>query len=167
MTHPWNRRRFLQGSAALAAAALAGAQATAQRPPPPGSLVLNDSNDANYRHYDPDRASIDRRASDRQLKAVFRCCEDYGRARAITLRFKIENVARREDFELRLNGRDTRIHTVKLGPYLEYEIPLRPDQLRKGENLLQVTPKSLIADLATTVNLVEIELSVRYGAESR
>jgi len=137
------------------------------------------SNDASYRHYDPDLAGMDRRSGDRQLKAAFRCYEDYDRARAITLRFKIENVARTEEFELRLNGhglqptpdqvryaangRDTRIHTVKLGPYLEYEIALGPDRLRKGENVLQVTPKSLIADLATKVNLVEIELHVRYA----
>ena len=65
--------------------------------------------------------------------------------RAITLRFKIENVARSEQFQVSLNGqpieagqqqvryaangRDTRIHTVKLGPYLEYEAALRPNQL--------------------------------------
>lgn len=30
------------------------------------------------------------------------------------------------------NGRDTRIHTVKLGPYRSYEATLRPNQLTKG-----------------------------------
>jgi hypothetical protein len=114
------------------------------------------------------------------LKAVFRCYEDYGRARAITLRFKIENVARTERFQASLNGRaiepgrqtvryaangrDTRIHTVKLGPYLEYEIALRPEQLLRGENVLEITPTRLAADLAAKINLVEIELRVGYGA---
>ena len=99
------------------------------------------SNDARYRHYDPDLASLDRRGGQGQLKAAFRCYEEYDRTRAITLRFKIENVARTEQFQASLNGqpiepgqqqvryaangRDTRIHTVKLGPYLEYEIALR------------------------------------------
>jgi hypothetical protein len=139
------------------------------------------SNDANYRHYDPDLASVDRRASQRQLKAVLRCYENYDRARAITLRFKIENVARSEQFQASLNGhllqpgkdqvrysangRDTRIHTVKLGPYLEYEVALRPNQLRKGENVLEVKPTKLVADLAGKINLVEIELHVRFGTE--
>jgi hypothetical protein len=159
------------------------------------------SNDANYRHYDPDLASMDRRGGQagssphgdgqagslpyggqRLLKAIFRCYEDYDRVRTITLRFKIENVARTEQFQASLNGhplqpgaqpvryaangRDTRIHTVKLGPYLEYEVPLRPDRLRKGENVLEVAPTRLIAGLAAKINLVEIELQVRYAGES-
>ncbi len=149
------------------------------------------SNDANYRHYDPDLASMDRRSGQagslphggqRRLKAALRCYEDYDRTQAIALRFKIENVARTEQFQASLNGhriepgrgqvryaangRDTRIHTVKLGPYLEYEVALRPDQLRRGENVLEVTPKRLTADLATKINLVEIELHVRYGRKS-
>jgi hypothetical protein len=137
------------------------------------------SNDASYRHYDPDRASVDRREGQGKLKATFRCWEDYERTRAVTLRFKVENVARTEQFQASLNGRpvepgrqqvryaangrDTRIHTVKLGPYLEYEISVRPDQLSKGENVLEVAPTRLTADLATKINLVEIELHVRYG----
>jgi hypothetical protein len=136
------------------------------------------NNEAGYRHYDPDRAGMDRRGAQGRLKAVFRCYEDYDRARAITLRFKIENVARTEQFQASLNGhpiepgnqqaryaangRDTRVHTVKLGPYLEYEIPLRPDQIRKGENVLEVAPTRLIPDLTTKINLVKIELHVRY-----
>ena len=139
------------------------------------------SNDASYRHYDPDRASLDRRGGQGRLKAVLRCYEDYDRARAISLRFKIENVARTEQFQATLNGhplqpgphqvryaangRDTRIHTVKLEPYLQYEVTLRPGQLRKGENVLEVTPTRLAAGLATKIRLVEIELSVRYGKE--
>ena len=137
------------------------------------------SNDAGYRHYDPDLASLDRRGGQRRLKAALRCYEDYDRTRAITLRFKIENAARTEQFQASLNGhriepgrrqvryaangRDTRIHTVKLGSYLEYEVSLRPNQLSKGENVLEVTPTRLTADLATKINLVEIELHVGYG----
>jgi hypothetical protein len=137
------------------------------------------SNDASYRHYDPDRASLDRRGGQGPLKAAFRSYEDYDRTRAIMLRFKVENVARTEQFQARLNGqpieagqqqvryaangRDTRIHTVKLGPYLEYEVALRPNQLRRGENALEVTPTRLLADLATRINLVEIELRAVYG----
>ena len=137
------------------------------------------SNDAGYRHYDPDRASLDRRGGQGPLKAAFRCYEEYGRTRAITLRFKIENVARTERFQASLNGRpiepgrqtvryaangrDTRIHTVKLGPYLEHEVSLQPSQLLRGENVLEVTPTRLAADLTATINLVEIELRVAYG----
>jgi hypothetical protein len=155
------------------------------------------SNDDRYRHYDPDRASLDRRGGQAsslphggvgqaaglphggRLKAAFRCYEDCGQARAITLRFKIENVARSERFQASLNGRaiepgrqtvrysangrDTRIHTVTLGPYLEYEIPLQPSQLVRGENVLEVTPTRLAADLTAKINLVEIELRVGYA----
>jgi hypothetical protein len=136
------------------------------------------SNDARYRHYDPDLASIDRQGSQGRLKAAFRCYEDYDRTRAITLRLKIENVARADQFQASLNGqviepsqqqvryaangRDTRIHTVKLGPYLAYEVALRPNQLRRGENVLEITPTRLIPDLATKINLVEIELHIAY-----
>jgi len=103
--------------------------------------------------------------------------EEY-RAAAITLRFKIENVMRDEQFRATLNdqpidasqqqvryaanGRDTRIHTVTLGPYLEYEVSLRPSQLRKGENRLEVVPTKLLSELATKINLLEIELLVSY-----
>jgi hypothetical protein len=138
------------------------------------------NNEVGYRHYDPDVASIDREGARRPLRAVCRCYEDYDQARALTLRFKIENVARTEQFQASLNGqpieaasqqvryaangRDTRIHTVALGPYLEYELRLRPSQLRKGANVLEVTPTRLTANLATKINLREIELHVGYGA---
>ena len=114
------------------------------------------------------------------MKATFRCYENYDRAQIITLRFKIENVARTEQFQTSLNGqpieasqqqmryaangRDTRIHTVKLGPYLEYEITLQPSQLRKGENHLEVIPSKLLPDLTPKINLLEIELLVHYAA---
>jgi len=136
---------------------------------------------ADYRHYDPDHAVMERTGEEKALRAVFRCYEDYDRASAITLRFKVENVVRTEQFQVSLNGhsldagrqgvrhaangRDTRIHTFALLPYLEYEIPLQPSQLRKGENVLEVTPTRLVADLATTVRLMEVELLVGYGRD--
>jgi hypothetical protein len=136
------------------------------------------SGETSYRHHAPDVASMERGRGQDQLKAAFRCYEDYGRARNLTLRFKIENVVRREQFQVHLNGqpmqpdrqqvryaangRDTRIHSVKLGPYLEYEIFLRPNQLCTGENVLTVTPTRLNTDLKTKINLVEMELLVRY-----
>lgn len=137
------------------------------------------NNETGYRHYDPDKASIDRPGGEGPLKAAFRCYEDYDRARAVTLRFKIENVARREQFQVSLNGRaiepgnlqvrygangrDTRIHTVRREPYLQYEIALRPNQLCKGENLLEVKPTRLTPELAGKISLVEMELRVAYG----
>ena len=145
----------------------------------PYILLFSFSNDPNYRHFDPDIFTVDRGDSRRPLKAVFRCYEDYDRARAITLRFKVEHVSRTEQFRASLNGqpleparqkvlyaangRDTRIHTVALKPYLEYEVPLKPIELRKGENVLEVTPTRLVPHPAAKINLVEIELRVGYG----
>jgi len=40
---------------------------------------------------------------------------------------------------------------------------LLPGQLAKGETVLEVTPTRLVSDLAAKINLVEIELHVRYG----
>jgi hypothetical protein len=142
-------------------------------------FLFNWTNDTRYRHYAPELASIDRDQETGSLKAVFRCYEDYDRASEITFGFKIENVARSETFDITLNrhpleppdqavsyaanGRDTRIHTVKLGPYLRYDVALKPSQLKRGENALEIKPSRLIADLVGKINLVEIELSVRYG----
>ena len=61
------------------------------------------------------------------------------------------------------NGRDTRLHTVMLGPYLEVDIALSPAQLRQGENVLEVTPTRLLPGLTTAIRLAEIELRVAYG----
>ena len=132
-----------------------------------------------HRHYDPDRASLDHSADAAKLQASFRCYEEYARAKSITLRFKLENVMRHERFapsvngqpiepdqqqvRYAANGRDTRVHTVALRPYLEYEISLRPSQLCDGENVLEVVPTKLVSELATTVNVREIELQVSYG----
>ncbi|HUT89790.1 MAG TPA: hypothetical protein VMY37_09855 [Thermoguttaceae bacterium] len=135
--------------------------------------------DTHYRHYAPDVESFDRGEEEKRLEAVFRCYEDYDRAKVTTLAFKIENVARSERFEITLNGRridpgdqrvryasngrDTRIHTVKLEPYLRYEVSLKPGQLNAGENTLEIRPTRLVAELVGKIHLVEIELAVRYG----
>lgn len=134
------------------------------------------NSDASYRHFSPTLAGLERRGGPASLKARFRCYEDYERARTMTLRFKIENVARTEQFQALVNnqpveastryaanGRDTRIHTVALGPYLEYDVSLRPNQLKQGDNVLEVKPIRLHSDLTTKINLAEIELRVGYG----
>jgi hypothetical protein len=137
------------------------------------------SNDTRYRHYDPDVATLDRGQPDAGMKAVFRCYEDHERAKGRILRFKLADVARSEQFELSLNGRriaaenhsvryasngrDTRIHTVKIGPYQQHEVSLEPSQLLRGENWLEVKPLKLLPGIVERLNLVELELSVRYA----
>ncbi|HPV24944.1 MAG TPA: hypothetical protein PLJ65_12270, partial [Casimicrobium sp.] len=64
------------------------------------------------------------------------------------MKFKIENVFRTERFAITLNGkpvdesaltirsaaggRDTRMHTITLGPYLEYELAPKAEELVRG-----------------------------------
>ncbi len=133
----------------------------------------------NYRHHDPDQASLDRSAEKGNLTAKFRCFEEFAAAKSITLKCKLENTVRSERFALRLNGqpiaenqmtlryasngRDTRMHTVTLGPYLEYEVVLNPSQLKAGENVLEVMPTKLRPDLKPKIHLLELELSVVYA----
>jgi hypothetical protein len=133
----------------------------------------------NYRHHDPDQASLDRAAPHTGLAASFRCYEEFANAKALTLRFKLENTTRSERFALALNGRtigddqttlrcaangrDTRMHTIALGPFLEYEVSLRPSQLKSGVNELVVTPKKLRPDLSQRIQLMELELVVTYS----
>ena len=132
-----------------------------------------------YRHHVRERAVLSRTADGANLTAHFRCYDDFAAASAITLRFKVENVMRGERFEPSLNGhsikasqhqvryaangRDTRVHTVNLGPYVEYEIAVEPSQLEKGENQLDVRPVRLVPELETQINLREIELLVEYA----
>ena len=139
------------------------------------------SSEATYRHHAQDRSGLDRQDRDSELTARFWCHEACESAREIALRFKIENVARREQFQVSVNGhplsadqqqvryaangRDTRVHTVALGPHLDYEVSLSASQLRQGENVLELTPTQLIPGLATPISLVEIELLVRYPTE--
>jgi len=88
-------------------------------------------------------------------------------------------VGRREQFQITLNGhaiasgqqqvryaangRDTRSHTVKLGPYLAYEAALRPNQLGRGENVLEIAAAKSQPGLVTKINLAEIELQFAYA----
>ena len=132
-----------------------------------------------YRHFVPDVASLDRAKQAQRLTAVFQCHEDYDRAEKMTLLFKIENVTRSEQFTITVNGqpvdpknqsvqyapngRDTRIHTVTLEPYLLYEVALGPSHLKKGENILEIEPVQLVADLSGNIHLVEIELAVQFS----
>ncbi len=141
-------------------------------------FLFHFNKDARYRHYAPCLSGIKRNGESPSLKAPFRCYEEYGRARSITLRFKIENVIRGERFQASLNGqpieptqqrvryaangRDTRTHSVTLGPYQEFEISLEPGQLRKGENMLEITPVLFDQKLTTTINLAEVELIITY-----
>ncbi|NUQ62086.1 MAG: hypothetical protein HUU20_06340 [Pirellulales bacterium] len=132
-----------------------------------------------YRHHDPDQASLDRSAEKGNLTARFRCFEELAAAKSIKLKFKLENTVRSERFSLRLNGqpiaekqttlryasngRDTRMHTVTLEPYLEYEVVLNPSQLKSGENALEATPTKLRPDLKPKIHLLELELSAVYA----
>ena len=132
-----------------------------------------------YRHHDQDRATLDRGQRDGKLVATFRCFEEYERAKSMTLRLKVENVMRDERFAMSVNGqpvaaeqmqvryaangRDTRVHTVTLLPYLEYEIALKANQLGRGENRLEVAPQRLVPALTATIQVRELELVVRYA----
>ncbi|NUM55831.1 MAG: hypothetical protein HUU46_19495 [Candidatus Hydrogenedentes bacterium] len=136
------------------------------------------SGDTGYRHFAPTIPAIERGAEGATLKADFRCYEDLSAARAITLRFKVDNVTRTDAFTIALNGgaidagaislrfagsgRDTRMHTVTLAPFLEFEIALRADHIARGENSLVVAPAKLNSEIAGKMNLTEIELDVRY-----
>lgn len=137
------------------------------------------SNDTRYRHYDPDIASLDRAQPDAAVAAVFRCYENGAEAKERMIRFKLENVARSEQFEVLLNGRpvdpgrrsiryapngrDTRIHTVKIGPYQQYDLSLGSEELLRGENVLEIKPVKLLPGIIEKVNLIELEVMIRYG----
>ena len=131
-----------------------------------------------YRHHDPDQASLDRSKPEQRVTASFRCHDQFVKAKSITLRFKLENTARSERFALKLNeqpildeqtslrcaanGRDTRMHTNTLGPFLEYEVQLKPTQLKSGVNELVVSPTKLRPDLSQQIHLMELELTVEH-----
>jgi hypothetical protein len=51
---------------------------------------------------------------------------------------------------------------VTLGPYFEYEIPLKAEQLAKGDNELDVKHTRLLQETTGRVRLVELELRVHY-----
>jgi len=74
---------------------------------------------------------------------------------------KIE--ASQQQIRYAATGRDTRIHTVKLGPHLAYEAALRPNQICRGENVLEIVAAKLQPGLVTKINLAEIELQIAYA----
>ena len=129
------------------------------------------------RHFMLDIASVDRSSSE-MLKAVFRCFENYSLAKKIVLKFKVENVLGTERFEVAFNGetisrdsqqimyvsngRDRRVHTAKLSPYFIHTLSLRPEQMRKGKNVLEVKPVKLEPELKGKIYLLEIELVIEY-----
>lgn len=136
------------------------------------------NNDTRYRHFSPEAVSFTRGGQDLSLNAPFRCYEDCNSATSILLRFKVEPVARSEQFDVCLNGqtiapkdltvlyasngRDARIHPVTLGPYFEYELALQPSQLAKGDNVLTVKPVHLLPDTTGAIRLAELELRIQY-----
>ena len=138
------------------------------------------SNETGYRHFDPDRVGVDRQAAERTLKATFPCYEDYARARAITLRFKVENVMRSERFASEPQRPAFRARHVsgcvtpptvatrgstpsRSSRTWSTKSPCGRPSILRGENVLEVTPERLIADLPGKINLVEVELSVSYA----
>lgn len=134
------------------------------------------NNESGYRHFAPPFPSFERSTENPNVQATFRCYEPFASARSLLLQFKIVNVTRTETFEAVLNGqslsgnaridyasngRDTRTHTVELGPYQIYTVDLRPEQLQQ-ENVLIVSPTRLEPHLSGPVRLAEIELLAGY-----
>jgi hypothetical protein len=135
--------------------------------------------DSTYRQFAPILAGMNRRADQPSINAPLLCYEDCQQAREVKLRFKLENVARTEQFRASLNGRPINLtgQIVRfiadgrksqaaedlLGPYLEYQISLMPNEIRKGENMLAITPIEFERDQNVAVNLREIELEFAYS----
>ncbi|MBI5394129.1 MAG: hypothetical protein HZA91_02405 [Verrucomicrobia bacterium] len=129
-----------------------------------------------YRHYTQDMAFMDR-AIAKPAELSFRCY-DGRNAKEITLKLKTAGVTTREQFSFTLNGRpvppnrirrlhasggrDARIHSVVLQPYSQFVFNLSHDMLRRGENQLTVTPDEKEPDLTGKIDLVEMELLLRY-----
>jgi len=127
-------------------------------------------------HYTPERASIDR-LDPKPADMRFRCYHSAG-AKDVTLKVKAAGVTIRDSFSFRLNGkpvegevlqrlhapggRDTRIHGTRLEPYSQFVLKLTPDSLRVGDNCLTVTLEEREPDLFGVIDLVELEVFLRY-----
>jgi hypothetical protein len=136
---------------------------------------------ASYPHYAPEQASIER-LDPQAAEVVWRCYEDFGSAREMELELKLVGVTICDRFEFRVNGelveesrlrrlhsangRDARLHSVRLEPYSQYTIALDPAALRRGDNRLTVSLVEGEPDLLGTIEVREVALSVRYGSES-
>ena len=132
--------------------------------------------DAPYHHHSPERASIER-LNPRAVDMAFRCYH-FAEARDIRLQLKTVGVSIRDSFEFRLNGksiaseridrlhapggRDARIHGTKLEPYSQYVMELAPNMLEVGQNRLTVSMEAAEPDLFGPVDLLELELFVRF-----
>jgi hypothetical protein len=131
---------------------------------------------ATYRHYTQDFAAIDR-AAPAPAELSFRCYHA-ANAKKLTLKLKTVGVTTNEQFTFTLNGqplakdriqrlhspggRDARIHSIPLAPYSQFEFNLSRDMLRRGENQLAVSLTNKESDLTGKVELLELELLLRY-----
>jgi hypothetical protein len=129
-----------------------------------------------YRHYTQDVACIDR-AAPKPAALSFRCFEGAD-AKEITLKLKTVGVTTHERFSFTLNGkpipgdriqrlhapdgRDARIHSVPLQPYSQFVFRLAPEMLHRGDNQLTVFLDEKEADVTGKIDLVEMELLLRY-----
>jgi hypothetical protein len=133
---------------------------------------------AAYRHYTQDFAAIDRAALvPAPVELAFRCYHA-ANAKELTLKLKTVGVTTRERFSFNLNGqpiaseriqrlhspggRDARIHSIPLQPYSQFVCKLSPEMLRRGENQLAVSLDEREPDLTGKIDLVELELLLRY-----
>jgi hypothetical protein len=127
-----------------------------------------------YRHYTQDIAYIDRVAA-KPAELSFRCYHS-ANAREATLKLKTVGVTTREQFSFTLNGkpilakrlhspggRDARIHSIPLQPYSQFIFTLAPDMLHRGDNQLTVSLVEKEPDVTGKIDLVEMELLLRYG----
>jgi hypothetical protein len=131
---------------------------------------------ATYRHYTQDFAAIDR-AAPTPAELSFRCYHA-ANAKKLTLKLKTVGVTTNEQFTFTLNGqpiaseritrlhapggRDARIHSIPLAPYSQFEFNLSRDMLRCGENRLVVSLSNKEPDLTGKIELLELELLLRY-----
>lgn len=131
---------------------------------------------APYRHYTPERASIDRLEGD-SARMVFRCYHAL-HAREVRLEVKTVAVTVGDAFAFALNGReveacrverlhaaggrDQRVHGIALEPYSLYTLALDPEMLRVGENELVVRVTEREPELFGTIELRELTLTLSH-----
>ncbi len=141
-----------------------------------GKHYLFYMSNAAYRHYTPERASIERLQPE-PAELVFRCYHAAA-ASACTLKLKAVSVTVFDEFAFSFNGRplsadrvqrlhapggrDTRVHSVPLDPYSEFVIDLDAGWFAAGENALTVSLVKADPDLFSSIALRELELILRY-----
>ena len=128
------------------------------------------------RHYTRDIARIERTAP-KDAVLSFRCFDAVD-AKEVTLKIKTVGVTSRERFTVALNGkplpgerirrlhasdgRDARIHSIKLEPYSQFIFGLAPEMLCRGDNRLTVALAEQEPDVTDAIELLEMELLLRY-----